>query len=317
MLLIFDSFARSDQVMAALGAQPAEDLPSIQLAEDGSTAGHVRDYVYRGEMVATSVILAKELGGVAAWRAKANTLIAAMGEATAVLLFHNLLPTNHREAPVTLINPGVDALLQTLGGGGGGQLNDRERAALGKALQLRKPPPLARSRAGRDAQLRRVFAGGARATTHELPTYARQSLEALMNAHAQGGMIQNPDGEEDIALMHEVPDPNGDPNNDADDDGQLALALSASLAERQPSPPRRAIKRTWQEVMHQDGEAAKPGEAVCIACKENRASICITPCAHQVLCDRCARHWMEIGGKCPVCKGECEDLIRPFVSGAE
>ena len=291
--------------MAALGAQPVEDLPNIQLAEDGSTAGHVRDYVYRGEMVATSVILAKELGGVAAWRDKANTLIAACGEATAVLLFHNLLPANHREAPVTLINPGVDALLQTLGGGGGAQLGDRERAALGKALQLRKPPPLARTRAGRDAQLRRVFAGGVRATTHELPTYARQSLEALMN----------PDGEEDIALMHEVPAQDDD--DDDDPDGQLALALSASLVERQPSPPRRAIKRTWQEVLHQDGEPAKQGEAVCIACKENRASICITPCAHQVLCDRCARHWMEIGGKCPVCKGECEDLIRPFVSGAE
>lgn len=63
-----------------------------------------------------------------------------------------------------------------------------------------------------------------------------------------------------------------------------------------------------------DAEAAEealPGDPLCVACKENKASYCFLPCYHQVACDKCASAMQE---SCPVCRGKPDELIRPIIS---
>jgi hypothetical protein len=300
MLMLFDSFTRCQQVMAAIHAQPVEDLPHVVgSAVGGSHAGHVQDFVWRDEFIATSVILPKA-GGIGGWRAKANALIAAHADAQTVIMFHNELPANQRDVPHTLINPDIGVFIATLGAGAA--LSDRDRAALAKALQLRRPP--ARSRAGRDAEIRSVFGRGLMPTVHSLPIIDAPSLEALMNAPLD--QPQYP-----VQYRHHADEDNEMP----DEDDDIRRALAASLVQEQPAPPPRAIKRSWQDVLRADAEPAAAGQPVCIACKEHRASICFLPCAHMPMCDVCARSWMEATPKCPVCRADCVDLVRPFLSG--
>jgi hypothetical protein len=289
MLMLFDSFQRSDAVMAALGAQAVEDLPHLVTAVDGSHAGHVHDYVLHDEFVATSVLLPK--GSVAEWKHQANHLIAAHADARIVFIFHNEMPRNTREPPCSIINPSADTLVQATGRQA--PLSDGERATLEKALQLRKKP--ARSRAGRDAELRTVFGGMSEYLTNHAPiAHTRaEHVPALM---------------QELVRRHE----------DDDDEDQVQLAIAASLAETQPDPPARPLKRTCQEVLDADNpEPAVAGQPVCIACTSNRASICFISCGHQVMCAPCLRTWLEANPHCPMCRNTNVDVIRPHWSAAE
>lgn len=294
--MLFDSFNRRDAVMAALHAQSVEDLPHAVEGGDGTCS--VYDYLLIDTFVATSVVLGGK-GGLPAWRAKANVLVAAHPEATMIVMFHNALPANQQEPPCLIINPGLDALLAALQTCGIAltlaQMGDAQRAALGKAIALRQSvratmPGTRGAAQAREAQLMRIFGNGMQ----------------------YNGQVQpHPHAHQPIPV-------DNDNDDEEDDDAELALALTASLQQPQPQAPPRVLKRTWQDVLEQSRDTpAQPGQAVCIACRDNRASICFLPCAHQAMCDSCARSWMEANPQCPICRSPCEDLIRPFLSGDE
>jgi len=311
--MLFDSFQRIDAVMAALGAQPVEDVPHPVYAVDGFLAGHVRDYVMGaadGEFVATSLILPKTGNSVVAWRRQANHLIAAHADASAVFIFHNDMPLNQREAPCLLINPGADALVGALGRMVPIPLTDADRSTLGRALQIKKRR--AQSRAGRDAEVRAVFGGISEYLhTEAPPAYHIQAsdVHGLMHDFVSN---TNEDGQ------YVAPDAPAPAQEEEDDDAQLQLGIAASLVEEQPEPPARPLKRTCQEVLDADiPDLATAGQPVCIACQKHRASICFVSCGHQSMCGPCLRQWLEASPHCPMCRNTNIDVIRPFWSEPE
>lgn len=297
MLMLFDSFQRNDAVMAALQAQPVEDFPHQVLGLDGSHAGHMRDYVLRGgAFVGCSVILPKRAPTVGAarlaWQRQANALIAAHPGAQAICIFHATMPANRREPSCLLINPTPAALVQALGV----QATEAERAALERALV----PRTRGTGRTRDAELMAVFADIA------------DRVAAAPAAYPGGA---------DLVQLLEPPTPADDAHDDADaadaeEERQYQAALAASLAEPQPEEAPRPIKRTWEDVLRAEGEPLQESDPACVACLQCRASVCIMPCGHQVLCDGCTRAWLGAGsGKCPVCKADYEGVVRPFLSG--
>lgn len=317
MLMLFDSFRLSDDVMAALGAQPVEDLPHLVTAADGSHAGHIRDYVMRGggEFVATSVLLPKGGTSVAAWQQQANHLIAAHADATSVFIFHSGMPRERREPPCLYINPSADTLSQALCRDF--PLGDGERAQLVRVLQPRMK--IARSRAGQDAQLRRIFGGMSEYLTHHAPP-AHPRTQMVQSGDVPTLMrefVQNTNG--DHEYVQPLPQQQQDEEEDEDnDEEQLQRGIAASLVEEQPEPPARPLKRTCQEILDADQpETAASGQPVCIACTKNRASICFVACGHQVMCGPCTRAWLEANPHCPVCRNANVDVVKPFCSAPE
>jgi hypothetical protein len=245
----------------------------------GNGAGQIRDFSYYDELIATSVIYGKYPPQV--WRQQVNTLIAALPDAERIMLFNSGLPHNIQESPILCINPDVTAFLAGFTGAAASiVLDDATRAALIEALQ---PPP--RQRGNRHIpQLRRR-----NAAMHQ----------ELIRQFAASPLVVNDNDDDDV-----------------EDEDELQLVIQASLETEQPEPERKSLKRTWADVL-KAAEPVKAGQPACIACSSNRASICILPCGHQSLCDTCVQSWLEVGGQCPTCRGECDGLIRPFLPGTE
>ena len=96
------------------------------------------------------------------------------------------------------------------------------------------------------------------------------------------------------------------------------------------------IKKLWELKQHNVPEIVdinlpadissvlKPAEpslskaTTCSICMEYRASICFVPCGHQCICDNCvpplwdAAERRDENWKCPVCRAEAEEIVRPI-----
>jgi hypothetical protein len=95
--------------------------------------------------------------------------------------------------------------------------------------------------------------------------------------------------------------------------------LRAQQESLQQSPPRRPRKlAATQESVLRASEPAKEGDAVCIACTLNRASILLIECNHQVMCDDCVRKMLSLPSaderRCPVCRADLHEICRPILS---
>jgi hypothetical protein len=125
----------------------------------------------------------------------------------------------------------------------------------------------------------------------------------------------------------DIDDDDDDEEYDDDDDEDedylraqeesIAMAAAAAAATEAPSQrQRRRLNPTWEETL-KEAEVAKPGDPVCITCRENRASILFAECCHQVMCDVCVRQMWTLPGvrrECPVCKDAVDTIKRPFLA---
>jgi hypothetical protein len=109
-------------------------------------------------------------------------------------------------------------------------------------------------------------------------------------------------------------------HDDEDEDLAFLRAQEASLQEAAaPEPPTRRLRRVPPEMesVLRPAEKAEEGDAICLACAENRASICLG-CNHQCLCDVCMKKLLQLPGVnriCPVCRKEIVEISRPILSG--
>lgn len=83
-------------------------------------------------------------------------------------------------------------------------------------------------------------------------------------------------------------------------------------------PPRTAVPRKWEDQLKEPEQKRAKTEDTdegCVVCMDKHNSIMFTPCAHQCVCDVCAREIMErndLKKECPVCRSPIEDLYRPL-----
>lgn len=68
----------------------------------------------------------------------------------------------------------------------------------------------------------------------------------------------------------------------------------------------------WDLVLKGNGELATDETGRCVACGENRASICSVNCNHQCLCDKCARSLVR--RVCPLCRVPMGQIVRPHLT---
>jgi Zinc finger, C3HC4 type (RING finger) len=115
---------------------------------------------------------------------------------------------------------------------------------------------------------------------------------------------------------------------------QLRQAIADSS--QQPPPPRRSRRqqeaprwilyspvhihveqqppqRPWADVLRERGDPLRDGQPECITCRECRASVCFTPCNHQIMCDGCVAR-LQTPVTCPMCRAPVQGLARPIVN---
>ena len=98
----------------------------------------------------------------------------------------------------------------------------------------------------------------------------------------------------------------------------FATAFCTAAAVAYPEDKRAAAAAVPHELV----KTLRPVEAVdgngvaCVVCHEYRASICLVPCGHQILCDECTLKWwyqcQSAGWPCPICRTGIERVVRPF-----
>jgi hypothetical protein len=101
----------------------------------------------------------------------------------------------------------------------------------------------------------------------------------------------------------------------ADADLQRGLLLSME----QPPPPMDLIpvEEAWLTVLKEKADPIKPGQPVCVVCKDKRASICFITCGHQVTCDECCLIMRQLPNamrNCPICRLLPRSIVRPITS---
>lgn len=76
---------------------------------------------------------------------------------------------------------------------------------------------------------------------------------------------------------------------------------------------RTPLTTTWEDRLKTP--TAKRSKKNCVICLENDPVVMLAPCMHQCVCDVCAKELMERNDqrkKCPLCRGQINDLFRPI-----
>lgn len=91
------------------------------------------------------------------------------------------------------------------------------------------------------------------------------------------------------------------------------FAIAMSMRSQKRKVEKLKLDDDWEKKL-KTGQAAQPGEPACIACVNNKATICFIECDHTIMCDDCVRiMWTtpDAPHVCPMCRAEVQHIARP------
>lgn len=294
-LLCFNGFYTEEHVLRILHASS----PSSTMTVSNS---HVRKCLIGSKTVYESAI--RQPGGLSGFMGEIKLLAMTFRgpilvfDTNATLVMDNVFIVNH----VGIIQSVLDIVVQS----------DQAESLRKLLLESYKPSrlPTPRTRGEDEMAYADRFVEAMRNGRHIEPPDARlfSHRSIILNNPT---VVMSPTG-----MMTVIQGNDDDAINEEDADFLRAQQESLQFVES-PQPRRiRKIAPSMASVLR-DAELAQQGDAVCITCTVNRASILLVDCGHQCMCDVCMKQMMELPGvkrNCPCCRLEFTAISRPILS---